>query len=224
MDIHKPKPWHGWREFLKEYGIIVLGVLTALGAEQFVEALHWRHEVADTREALDRELADDRTRLERMRSQDACYLRRLDDLDRWADAGLPGSPTSLGEPTFRSFHTSAWEVAEASQAAAHIPLAQRLRYGSLFDALTTGRAAVNDEREAWTAILAVAAAPGGAGAPDRMKQATAVARDRAQHRRSNYPILSADFDSLGVRLDPAAARMTVDGTLCGPLLPGRKKR
>jgi hypothetical protein len=41
-------------------------VLTALGAEQFVEALHWRHEVADTREALDRELADDRTRLERM--------------------------------------------------------------------------------------------------------------------------------------------------------------
>jgi len=33
MDIHKPKPWHGWREFLKEYGIIVLGVLTALGLE-----------------------------------------------------------------------------------------------------------------------------------------------------------------------------------------------
>ena len=34
MDIHKPKPWHGWREFLKVYATIVIGVLTALAAEQ----------------------------------------------------------------------------------------------------------------------------------------------------------------------------------------------
>jgi hypothetical protein len=36
MDIHKPKLWHGLRDFLKEHGIIVLGVLTALAAEQAV--------------------------------------------------------------------------------------------------------------------------------------------------------------------------------------------
>lgn len=34
MHIHLPKPLHGWREFLAEVGIIVLGVLIALGAEQ----------------------------------------------------------------------------------------------------------------------------------------------------------------------------------------------
>ena len=45
MDIHKPKPWHNVREFLKEYAIIVVGVLTALAAEQAVEWLHWQHEV-----------------------------------------------------------------------------------------------------------------------------------------------------------------------------------
>ncbi len=45
MDIHKPKPWHGLREFLKEYVIIVVGVLTALGAQQVAEALHGRHVV-----------------------------------------------------------------------------------------------------------------------------------------------------------------------------------
>src|SRR6185437_10385130 len=44
MDIHKPKPWHGLREFLKEYVIIVVGVLTALGAEAVVEWAHWRHQ------------------------------------------------------------------------------------------------------------------------------------------------------------------------------------
>ena len=40
MDIHKPRPWHGGREFLKEVGTIVLGVLIAIGFEQAVEALH----------------------------------------------------------------------------------------------------------------------------------------------------------------------------------------
>jgi len=32
MDMHKPKPWHSVREFLKEYAIVVVGVLTALAA------------------------------------------------------------------------------------------------------------------------------------------------------------------------------------------------
>ena len=45
MDIHKPKPWHGWREFLKEYAIIVVGVLTALAAEQVVERVRWMERV-----------------------------------------------------------------------------------------------------------------------------------------------------------------------------------
>ena len=52
MDIHKPKPWHSVREFLKEYAIVVVGVLTALGAEQAVEQLHWAHEVRSARAAL----------------------------------------------------------------------------------------------------------------------------------------------------------------------------
>lgn len=49
MEVHKPKPWHGFREFLKEYLIIVVGVLTALGGEQVVEWVHWKH-VADEAE------------------------------------------------------------------------------------------------------------------------------------------------------------------------------
>jgi len=36
MEFHKPKPIHIWHEFLKEYAIIVIGVLTALAAEQAV--------------------------------------------------------------------------------------------------------------------------------------------------------------------------------------------
>ena len=39
MDVHKPKAAHGWWEFLTEVGMIVVGVLIALTAEQAV--LRW---------------------------------------------------------------------------------------------------------------------------------------------------------------------------------------
>jgi hypothetical protein len=59
MDIHKPKPFHDWREFLKEYGIIVLGVLTALGLEQVVENYHDRHLANEARTDIQAELRAD---------------------------------------------------------------------------------------------------------------------------------------------------------------------
>ncbi len=37
MKLRIPKPLHGWREFAGEVGIIFLGVLIALGAQQLVE-------------------------------------------------------------------------------------------------------------------------------------------------------------------------------------------
>jgi hypothetical protein len=55
MEIHKPKPVHGWREFFKEYAIIVLGVLTALAAEQAVEFLRHYAEVRDMTQKLQEE-------------------------------------------------------------------------------------------------------------------------------------------------------------------------
>jgi len=43
MQVHVPKPLHGWREFAGEVGILVLGVLIALGAERRCSrALVWR--------------------------------------------------------------------------------------------------------------------------------------------------------------------------------------
>jgi hypothetical protein len=59
MHFHLPKPLHGWREFAGEVGIIVIGVLIALGAEQVVETLHWRHEVSLFRNSVDHEIAND---------------------------------------------------------------------------------------------------------------------------------------------------------------------
>ena len=80
MDIHKPKPWHGLREFLKEYLIIVIGVLTALGAEQLVAWLHGRGQAQEAREAVRTEIAANLGALEWRRSEGACIDRRLKEI------------------------------------------------------------------------------------------------------------------------------------------------
>jgi hypothetical protein len=59
MEVHRPKPAHGWRGFLGEVGIIVLGVLIALVAEQAVRAVEWRHKVHAAEAAMATELRDD---------------------------------------------------------------------------------------------------------------------------------------------------------------------
>lgn len=59
MHFHLPKPLHGWRAFVGEVGIIVIGVLIALGAEQVVEAIHWHYKVEATEGAINTELGDD---------------------------------------------------------------------------------------------------------------------------------------------------------------------
>jgi hypothetical protein len=52
MRVRLPKPLRGWREFGGEVGVIVLGVLIALAAQQAVEWVHERQDVAQLRGAL----------------------------------------------------------------------------------------------------------------------------------------------------------------------------
>src|SRR5947209_7379021 len=59
MHFHLPKPLHGWRALLGEVGIIVVGVLIALGAEQLVETWHWHGQAEEARAALRSEVRDD---------------------------------------------------------------------------------------------------------------------------------------------------------------------
>lgn len=50
MHVHVPKPLHGWRAFAGEVGVVVLGVLIALGAQQLAEWVHWKgkqHEILE---------------------------------------------------------------------------------------------------------------------------------------------------------------------------------
>lgn len=52
------KPLRGWREFFGEVGVIVLGVLIALGAQQLIERRNWQVQVRQANDAFKTELLE----------------------------------------------------------------------------------------------------------------------------------------------------------------------
>jgi hypothetical protein len=123
MHFHLPKPLHGWREFAGEVGIIVIGVLLALGAEQVVETLHWRAEVRDAKAALSQDMAQtNRVFAYRVAARD-CVASRLDRIGEFIEQSAQHKgPTSVGDvfPDIgNALSTSAWETSRAGQVLQH---------------------------------------------------------------------------------------------------------
>ena len=80
MPIKLPRPLNGWRVFAGEVGVIVLGVLIALAAQQAVETLRWREEVRLTEDALTIEIADSVLHASERQIVNRCLGDRLADL------------------------------------------------------------------------------------------------------------------------------------------------
>ena len=122
MDIHKPKPWHGFREFLKEYLIIVVGVLTALGAEQAVEWLHTAHSAR----AADSRVREEASRLMALADERIaaapCVAGELAKVRGVLSSGapLPNLPR-LRTPPFRPGTMAEWDSALRSGLHEHFP-------------------------------------------------------------------------------------------------------
>ncbi len=136
MDIHKPKPWHGVREFLKEYIIIVVGVLTALGAEQGVEWLHWRERAAEGRARLVTEIGHHYLVAEERLRVQSCLDRQLTQIeDRVLASGPTLAPLPLMGPTSefpeiyrvpaRSLTASAWQGVISESLSSHFTEKER---------------------------------------------------------------------------------------------------
>jgi len=80
MDIHKPKPIHSWREFATEIGVIVIGILIALGLEQAVESWHERSQAEEAREAIQTELRFNISKASWILEMQDCSERQLSAL------------------------------------------------------------------------------------------------------------------------------------------------
>jgi hypothetical protein len=162
MDIHKPKPWHSVREFLKEYAIIVVGVLTALAAEQIVERVHERQVAAEARENIRRELADDFVTFDKRRAVQACIARRLDDMDALLrTAGAPGykPPSWIGRPQTWNLLTARWEAASQAGRTSLFAVDEQARYSVIYTSFRAARAAEDEEQKAWAQLRALEGDP-----------------------------------------------------------------
>lgn len=153
MHIHVPKPLHGWRAFVGEVGIIVLGVLIALGAEQLVETLHWRAEMEAERQALYSEARDNIGSVRWRQRLQPCIDARLDELNGVLHAHAAGRAIILqgpvGRPVTSFMSTTAWQVALSSQAVAHMRLSQKLDFARAFSSYENLDQALLREQDAW---------------------------------------------------------------------------
>jgi len=130
MDVHKPKPWHSVREFLKEYLIIVVGVLTALGAEQVAENLHEQKIASEARESVRAEVRENLWWLKRRERREACVGRQIDELEEVLDAARHGRPYPTPRHLERVYHVKLtslrWEAnAQAGRASLFTTREQR---------------------------------------------------------------------------------------------------
>jgi hypothetical protein len=194
METHKPKPVRNWRELLTEIGVIVLSVCIALAAEQVVEWVHWRNQVAEARQVIATELAHDvGSAIIRMRTE-PCVERRLDELSEILDAAArTGSLPAVGEigqPPPRLWNSGAWDSVVASQTATHFPRQQLAVLASIYKIVEkqdeSGRAIM----EAWSDLHAMV------GPGRRLDPASETELRRVLGRARTYYRIYASMASL----------------------------
>jgi hypothetical protein len=150
----KLKPLHGWRAFVGEVGIIVLGVLIALAAQQVAENAQSRHLASLAESDIKAELAyDSAFAAERVAIGDCVrasitdlHQRLLADGDAWpglegkavagaAKAPLTGSLFAF-QPPFGAPHrlwpTSAWATATSSGALNDVSRDRFVKFAALY--------------------------------------------------------------------------------------------
>jgi hypothetical protein len=159
MEIHKPKPWHSLREFLKEYLIIVIGVLTALGAEQGVEAIHHHAQAGETRETIRAEVVTDITRMQQRDFARGCVDARLAEIDRIVDGAAPNGrirrPSWIGDPPRYGIETVRWDAASQSGRVSLMPSDWQAHFGFVYTTLRYFYEMNNAEQPVWARLDAL---------------------------------------------------------------------
>ena len=217
MHVHLPKPLHGWREFAGEVGIIVVGVLIALAAEQVVEDWSWHHKVTVVREALMGELGNDRARWNLVLEQSRCALQQSGPLDAWARDGGRGEapPFAVRASMLLSMHTANWTLAAGSQTLDHFPMREQLAFAALYAGLANRQKTIN---EASTAIdRAHTLLPLGSDPQGRLelRETLGDLRNAIDGLINNESYMKSHFDALGVKADDRDFASDFLSTGCG---------
>jgi hypothetical protein len=157
MRFRLPKPLHGWRAFAGEVGIIVLGVLIALGAQQVAEAVQQRSEARDADRAIRGELQLNMAKLRSRAEKKACVDARIGELQALIDSaeaagGTIKTPNWVGRPQFWTMQMARWQAVSQAGRAALLPADDLALYGSMYAYLANVNAAMAEEQSDWAKL------------------------------------------------------------------------
>ena len=165
----RPKRERDWRWFVAEYAVVFAGVLTALGAQQAVEALNWRSKVMEARQAIRHELADSAYAAQERVALNSCLEHRLDFLqarlnsggDDWEGqpwsrlAGHPLADSAAYSSPIRDWNAEVWRALVADGTAAHFPREEMLRLTAIYQYIDVLRDDNTHEREQLALVAAL---------------------------------------------------------------------
>jgi len=212
MDGHKSKPIHGWRDLLKEVGIIVLGVLIALGAQQIVDDLQWRSKIAGAEAAMRDELQNDDglqayARLAIYGCVDGQLAALATALEAERDHGGPLPALPARWPSFLTWDDDAWRSAVASDVTGHMRADRMAKWAGpyVFMPVLTRENVKETEDAADLHTLAHAKAPLAPQERDRLFLAIErLRRDNAIIADGARYFLDHLHEDTGITLKPAA--------------------
>ena len=213
MHFHLPKPLHGWREFAGEVGIIVLGVLIALGAEQVAERIHQREELREAENGMIAELRDDD--LPQAFARIAVHNCNVDQLDALeaaveanADRARVRALARAYHPVYRSWDDQAWKAAVNSQALVSAGANRMTKWATPYVIMPVlDQMAVSEQNE--TAQLSAnmsGIGPLTAAQQDRLFQLIASLRRYNRSMSGGSLVFMKEAGDAGVTLPSAAAR------------------
>ena len=165
------RPANGWRAFAGEVGVIVLGVVIALAAQEAVEAVNERQEAAETRDTLTGEIRESLAVLELRRAAQPCIDRRLRELraivNEWGRTGRFETPRWVSQATWFAFDTARFEAAQSAGRLALLPSEEQYRFGLVVESLKAFRDIQRRETDAWAILRMLQSGPEVLSASDR---------------------------------------------------------
>ena len=170
MHVKLPKPLHGWREFVGEVGVIVLGVLIAIALGQLVDAIHWDGQVADARTLINQDMErSNRSFAFRVAAHD-CVAARLAALDRIVEGAAKHEAQKLPGVVIpdigNALPNNAWETSRSSQTLAHFAREPLHLYGTYYLQLGNIYTFMSQEVSDWGVIDVLRGDPNRLGPAD----------------------------------------------------------
>ncbi|MBV9548780.1 MAG: hypothetical protein JO256_03795 [Alphaproteobacteria bacterium] len=155
MEIHhKPKSWHGWRDFLKEFGTIVLGVSVALAAEQGVEWVHNLARAAEARAGIREEIARNLSYMNTRQTTEDCNGKRMSEVEGLIAAAstgrLPQEAFWIGSPMNFLMVDGKYKTAVQSGAASLFDNVEQALYSDIYTHFAIYTQGEADEEQAWS--------------------------------------------------------------------------